>query len=212
MNLDLIDFSWFVDSEGYSFDPNGKGLGTRLITGAGTIVRNGGKLRHYNASDLPLGLHRVFASVDKTEQAALNFVQQYGFLEDTADEHEKEEEALTTFFDYQEKIHVAVKGIHLFQDNPKHAQFIYNGFSSPHMTARFNIENNRPVLQMVPNSLMSYIWLSLADEITEGRNYQFCNNCSQPFATGGNTGHTKRKKYCSNKCKQASYRKKKEEA
>lgn len=212
MKINLFEFQWYKDPKGYRIETEGRGTAARLLSGAGKIVRNSDENPiFYNAYEHALGLHRQFAALEKSEGAALDFVTRYGFLEEGDEVCDTKEEALVSFFSHLQKVKDAVDAINLYKSKPAEAAFLYNGFSFPDVSMRFNLSRpNVPILQAIPKSLISYIWLCLADEITEGRNYKYCRNCSVSFSVGKGTGRTSKAEYCEEKCKKAWHKKQKE--
>jgi hypothetical protein len=62
----------------------------------------------------------------------------------------------------------------------------------------------RPISQLVPSSLISAMWIQLAQAITENKNYDQCHQCGLWFEVAAE----KRKdaKFCSNACRFKAYR------
>ena len=69
-----------------------------------------------------------------------------------------------------------------------------------------------PNLEIVPNSLISAIWLQFAQQVASSTGLRQCNWCSTWFVFGTGTGRRKSAHYCSDRCRQANHRQGKEKA
>lgn len=66
-----------------------------------------------------------------------------------------------------------------------------------------------PRLMFMPDTLLTALWLQFAIALVEAKTYKRCEWCHQPFEiTPGQL--RKSRAYCSNHCKQAAYRARKE--
>jgi hypothetical protein len=62
-------------------------------------------------------------------------------------------------------------------------------------------------LVFVPFSLIQFLWLQFALHVTSGAKLLRCERCNLPFPCGSGTGRRETAKFCSNRCKVASFRK-----
>jgi hypothetical protein len=69
----------------------------------------------------------------------------------------------------------------------------------------------RLVMQIVPNSLLTAMWLQLAHAIAGSKQYRACKECAGWFEiSGDDDGRTARRLFCSDPCKSRDYRRRKE--
>lgn len=69
-----------------------------------------------------------------------------------------------------------------------------------------------PNLEIVPDNLISAIWLQFAQHVSSSTGLQQCNWCSTWFVFGTGTGRRKSAHYCSDRCRQAAHRHGKEKS
>jgi hypothetical protein len=72
----------------------------------------------------------------------------------------------------------------------------------------------KPVLQIVPENLLSAMWLQFARAIEGDKEYRACKECGKWIELSHRQvdGRTKRREFCSDACKSKDYRKRKERA
>ncbi len=61
----------------------------------------------------------------------------------------------------------------------------------------------RPTLHVVPDDLISAMWLRLAQHVSSSERMQSCNLCSKWFVFGTGTGRRSSAQYCSDRCRKA---------
>jgi hypothetical protein len=68
----------------------------------------------------------------------------------------------------------------------------------------------QPVMHMVPNTLLTALWLQFARAITGNKQYRSCRECGEWFElSGDDDGRTARREFCSDPCKSRDYRRRK---
>jgi hypothetical protein len=76
-----------------------------------------------------------------------------------------------------------------------------------------NPATGKPVLNIIPNRLLSALWLQLARAITGSKQYRSCRECGKWFElSGDDDGRTARRMFCSDPCKSRDYRRRKDRA
>ncbi len=207
-------FVWARSVGGYELKPEKRISARSLLTGSGgpQIVRRGDELDTYQPHATQ-ALHRVFASIDDTPDAALAFVTEYGFLgisnkaaQQTSSESASEIlsrknelksalEAVDDFLTFDRKVKKAGKDMRLEGKIPKHdpqqirqiAAGLFNQWSSSHLAAmkieliQSRAARNGVEMRVVPQSLLAYMWLCAAEEITEGAQFRLCVVCRNPI-------------------------------
>jgi hypothetical protein len=64
----------------------------------------------------------------------------------------------------------------------------------------------RPYLHVVPNDLLSTMWLQLAQQVSSSTGLRRCKWCSTWFEYGTGTGRRKSGHYCSSRCYKAAWK------
>jgi hypothetical protein len=84
-----------------------------------------------------------------------------------------------------------------------------------HATPRLlhHLDLGKLVMQIVPDNLLSAMWLQLAHGIAGNKEYRACKECAGWFEISGDEdGRTARRLFCSDPCKSRDYRRRKERA
>jgi hypothetical protein len=81
------------------------------------------------------------------------------------------------------------------------------GLCAPRLARR---EDGSLTLTLVPDTLLSAMWLQLALHAASDAELLSCERCAMPFAVGTGTGRRTTAKYCSNACKVAAFKARKE--
>ena len=63
-----------------------------------------------------------------------------------------------------------------------------------------------PVLNLRPGSLLLALWLQLGQAVADETEFRRCNECPTWFAYGNGAGKKRSALYCSDRCRQAGYR------
>lgn len=71
-------------------------------------------------------------------------------------------------------------------------------------------EDEPPSLVIVPSSLISAMYLQLAQAITRSNHLQRCSSCGTWFLFGAGTGRRRSAHYCSDNCRKVAHRRRKE--
>jgi hypothetical protein len=78
---------------------------------------------------------------------------------------------------------------------------------------RYDIENGKHDILLVPQSLLSAMWLQFAQAVAGGLKYRACKECGKWFELStDDTGFRVSRVFCSDPCKSKDYRKRKEQA
>lgn len=205
----LDRFEWAVCEDGYEAEeifPATKVGKTTALKPQVFIRPKSNKMKIYRPYQTSKDLHWKFGGLEETKDDVLSFVSNYGLL--GIGEIETSE-AYDEIISYKRLIEKLLNKIN--KDDLKQAAAIFNKSVGPNLTAQIYNIIGRTVYQIypVPKSLLSYMWLSFAAEITDGRDWQKCFVCNETYPIGKDTGGTKRKKYCSDSCKMKAYRKRK---
>ena len=72
------------------------------------------------------------------------------------------------------------------------------------------VSTGPPALHIEPDSLLAGMWLQFAQAVTENSYLRRCAWCPTWFAYGSGTGRRKTAQYCSDRCRKAAHRHKKE--
>ena len=67
-----------------------------------------------------------------------------------------------------------------------------------------------PTLYIVPKNLLSGLWLQFAQAVSANAKLRSCGWCSTWFRYGAGTGRRKSANYCSDRCRKAAHKRKKE--
>lgn len=207
-------FEWAVCKDGYEMEeiaPPRKVGSSREVCGQVYIRAKSSNMEPYKPSKETSRIHREFASLAENKSAIFSFVSKYGLLgisENSIGSEEYEEILL-----YKQLVKKIITQLN--KDNIAESAKIFNKNVSPSLTAEIHALESKSSLQAkrgifqiypIPRSLIAFIWLSIADEITNGRSWQKCLTCGDDFEIGKDTGGTKRKAYCKGSCRQQAYR------
>ncbi|OIT11707.1 hypothetical protein BL241_11580 [Ralstonia solanacearum] len=182
-------------------------LGPRYDIKEARIVATSGDAPEWYVpdSDAP-DAHREFVALPRHDhEAMLAFVRKYGFLG-----IETEGARASTHFG-PEFLNVAERLDRLWLEQQRLATFaqyskddpdkdtrnqIFNRLSPAHMSVQLEEEHGRTVLRVVPNSLISWMWLRFAQEKAKGYEVRTCAlpGCNVTREIGHDA--TKRWKYC----------------
>jgi endogenous inhibitor of DNA gyrase (YacG/DUF329 family) len=184
------DFEWAVYSDGYT-----------IIDKVLLHPMGGEKLTYWPMRNHS-GLFLAFSELEATDDAILDFANQYGLL------IEEKDDDLSI---WPEAIHAMKTAVGLWQSGNENEQgfldLLINKFIEgniqPHF-ARFTT----PKLQFRPDTLYTALWLQLALAINDNKTFRYCAWCGTPFELSPTTARTNRL-FCSNSCKQAEYRERK---
>ena len=224
----LIDFEWERHVDGYEFlQPAGE-LGLRWIRPINPL----GEVIRYRPLDKHPALFAIFASLDGSEKSFVHFVNTYGPLDGPFAEATSEElvdEALDQWgspLSFYTNVHAEMAELFRYAQEAEHngdfrsfvaamkgtRRRILGSMPSLEIDLRFFPGEARPGLVLVPQGLADAMKLQMVQAVCEERQLRKCVNCGNWFAFGV-SGERQRKSahYCSNRCKQAQYRKRKED-
>jgi hypothetical protein len=205
----LDRFEWAVCEDGYEvkeiFPATKVGKMTSLKPQV-LILPKSNKMKIYQPYKIRKNLHWKFGGLTDTKDDVLSFVSDYGLL---GINETGTSELYDEIISYKRLVEKLLNKIN--KDDLKQAAAIFNKSVGPNLTAQIQNITGRTVYQIypVPKSLLSYMWLSFAAEITDGRDWQKCFSCNETYPIGKDTGGTKRKQYCSDACKMKAYRRRK---
>jgi hypothetical protein len=98
----------------------------------------------------------------------------------------------------------------LTRDNKLALGNLFNDLVTPHLTVRIDASNPKhEVLQVVPRSLISWMWLRVAEEITGDAEWRVCPICGTRFCVDRDA-RRRRREYCERPgCRKAAERQRK---
>ena len=198
---EVFNFRWSVDTAGYEIY---KTQGVRSIINSGgpeaRMRGRGGDMRWYNPLKDEPGLFRQFAATCVGRSDVLRFAGQFGPLW-----RQNGEEGVACTLVAAAEMRAVTKWID--SGDWRGAATIFNEhikitfrprISTPELTGR-------PTLQFTMGTLVEALWFQLALQLTGQTEFRVCKNCPTPFEVG--TGaHTKRKMFCSDRCRVAWHR------
>jgi hypothetical protein len=76
----------------------------------------------------------------------------------------------------------------------------------------YDLDLQKRVIQIIPDSLLSAMWLQFAQAVEGNKDYRSCKECGRWFELSSRQAdhRTKRREFCSDPCKSRDYRKRKE--
>jgi hypothetical protein len=187
--LPLIDFTWSRDPKGYHLVESKSAPRLR-------VVRNGAGNDLVPCRPLAGDEFRVFASIGRTPEGVLDFIQRYGPLSEEG------------HGSMGEQVHYV-----MFQATTMHQLLAADSDQRPPLLPI------RPVVSMPsifvqaavywdptvkaprwwfgPNSLLDALWLQFGEAVTRGAQIRACQHCGRWFETGAGTGRRADAKFCS---------------
>ncbi len=213
-------FTWQVDQLGYDLVEHpearpGKSILTGKIPGW-HLVRKGGPLREYWPLEDHPALFRQFADLSTEPEGFQEFANQYGLLGwSPFVERPVESEDCNL---WREHVQSFRGGIALI-DSGQRSEAIrgLNAVRNPWMSIWIDggADLKRTVLRIVPLTLIGAMRLQFAGEITEGTEFRKCRACPTWFLVGPGPRNTlspargtRRKIFCSDRCRVAWNRQK----
>ena len=203
----IFQFQWAVDRSGYELvhDP-----GAPLTDGEGFASPDSrpethelrpisGKFRTYDPREEALNLHRELAYIPADPEALRSFTNKYGVV--TGNDFAASEQACSVRAALTLKENL--RSVLDKHDQGKNAIAAYYTLAEPTATFLIDPTNpNRPKMAVVPLSLQSFIWLRVVEDITGGIQWTKCKRdaCLEHFSIGKLEG-TKRRQFCSDKCR-----------
>lgn len=200
---DLFEFNWAVDNDGYEVGESDGQPGVLVIRG------KGGPVGGYRFSKIHDGLFRRFAALPLNADSIVTFANEYGLLYQPSANWELYSDWIGAI---QEMSALASA---IDDGRNKDVWSLFNsGRISPIFHARIRPNELLPKKSeflLQPASLMSAMWLQIADQSTKGTSFKQCAMCPTWFPYGPGTGVKPSKVSCSGKCRQALKRKKAKE-
>lgn len=210
----LFQFEWAYCQDGYAVkghiapppDPDCLITGERRDS-ARDIWAKSSDLKSYQPFIDAPGLAREFAGLKRRAdgyidtESAIEFAKKYGVLGLSGDETI---EGWSRYADFFQRIFSRLVG---GDAGIKEAMGLFNGSQ---LTPKFSVfiagedkgAKHRRSIHIMPQRLISAMWLMVAEELTKGVSLQACrrSGCSKWVTLRSN------KKHCSNACRQAEYR------
>lgn len=161
-------------------------------------------------------LHRDFAASGSSTNDLLSFVNSYGLLAPnirTLEETLQHQGLLRSFASQIDESRKRNRGYE-WPPKPRGKAPLIDAFNATASAGcRVFIDGEklvRPTLVIVPTSLLAWMWMQFASEITEGLEYKECVQCGQAIEV--RTVKQKRDlHYCSGKCRSAALRQRRRE-
>lgn len=230
---DLFRFEWARDKHGYELLTEGGGMWPKA-----RLQVKGGPLEFYRPLEEHPGLFRRFANItpifspwggnvrgyveSHEPDEICQFANEYGLLSDYRISDEDKDvlgellwEDIEDWTIHIEEMSQIIKELDLgdhqgaadrFNEVSNHP---WSGLSK---IAEIRIakgrKNKRLYLNVSPLSLLSSMYLQLANEITNNTQYKKCKLCPNWFPFGPGTGHKQTKQFCSTRCRVAWNRQK----
>jgi hypothetical protein len=203
----MFDLEWPVDRGGYRWVEQPARQGTILTEHPARWVIEpcGGPARFYQPLDEEPGLGRKFSALPlpADRAAILDFTNRYGLLDDGF---------TVELNDLARSIHsLKIATIALDESGPRVAAPLFNKLFHPRFSIALDFAGALPELRIVPNTLYGAMMLQIAQEIAGKVQFRRCRACAEWFAVGKGKA-TRRKEYCSDRCRAAWRRNHTEEA
>lgn len=215
---ELFLFEWAVDQNGYKivrWQQEGPGIAPFDVD---DIRRNGGPMRFYRPLDEP-GLWRQFAETCSSSAGVLEFVNEFGLLTDDArarawkgEEVQTQRRISSSNQPLENILRFAAFIRHLAglidAGDRENASNLLNRFP-PEMQKlqQFNDRKARYEPVLVPLTLKDALLHQTGEEIGGKRQWRRCRNTGCPkWFPLGQSGHTIRREFCSDRCRVASAR------
>lgn len=227
-------FRWWRAPAGYELVPPdsgasetllGNGEAAKVLLSRGVEIRRRGiDAEPYRPDEISPPLHRQFADLEGTPDAMLDFVNKFGVLGLTLGGAHAASEPLDALLDARQRMS---EFLALVVDPPasgyrgrafdiKAEEF--NTHISPHMTIRLEpTPSGRPVIKTVPRTLIAWMWLQVAKEISGFLKVAPCDYCGKLFEVSPSRKwrepgeRTTRAQYCSNSHRMLAWRKRQEQ-
>ena len=213
----IFQFQWAVDQSGYELvlEPgvpaaDGEGFASPDWRPETQELRPiSGKFRMYDPREKAINLHRELAYLASDAEALRAFTNKYGVV--TGNDFSASEQACSvqSILKLKRDIRVVLDK----HDQGQDAISAYYKVAEPTATFLIDPTNpNRPKMAVVPLSLQSFIWLRVVEDITGGIQWTKCKRdaCPEHFSVGKLEG-TKRRQFCSDKCRVYSSRERKKQ-
>lgn len=188
----IFTFEWWRDSAGYEFTNESRSA----------IRRKGGAMESYSPDKEAPMLYRDFMALGQnSENEVLAFINKYGFLGTSHGGSNDERETMAGIMQCHFELMIFDSYVKNGADDKEKAK-TFNGFAPAHMELKLKESHGKLVLQAAPSSLVSWIWLRIAQEAVGDITERNClrERCQKAFYIGKGQG-TKRKKFCSDHCR-----------
>ena len=204
----LIEFEWERPAEGYEIVwPKPSAGATTLVTEANLgpkLKPKSGRTIRCRPLDEHPALFKKFAELDKSPEATLEYANQYGLINDV------EGWACELWYEYIEGMRA---GIAMWERDSKRSlvqAWNNSDIGRTNIKLVYRGKEDVPGLAMVPASLLSAMYLQLAQAITRNNALQRCLWCGTWFLFGAGTGRRRSAHYCSDHCRKVAHRDRKE--
>jgi hypothetical protein len=214
---EIFEFEWGVDQHGYALEDRSPGPLLLSLSGEDdpeqdrayerdgwnkVIRQRGGPVKYYRPMEHS-GLWRRMADVPDSPAGALEFVREFGLLDDR-----KTGKETVGFIMNTARV---LRGIAHALDitSPQIAANIFNMHARPQVTARISPPQQgarRLNFDLVPLTLRSALYLQAGNAIAGDLKFRRCLNCPEWFQVGSGAA-TERRKFCTNRCRVAWSRK-----
>ena len=186
----LFKGTWRVYEDGYTIKQHRSGQKEIVPLGNSTV--------NYNLFD-QAGLFLDFINTDESEEACLEFTNQYGLLYSAPvflNEWLTDKSCMKRMVEMWE----TGKG----KGRKEVIGQIEYGMNNPE-TLLFQIDSDTLNMHLIPTSLLVAMYLQLAMAMQGNKKFGHCAWCGTAFELTPSVARTNRR-YCSNACKQADYR------
>lgn len=160
------------------------------------IVRKGGTLQAYRPLDLYPGLASAFVTLTKTPAGLLDFIQKFGPLTHFGLDP-KEGELVGELLDQRRQMADLLEMLaRAKKPGSLLNQWVDIQLPPVSVTVIADQESKRIRLRMSPPTLLSAIWLDLAQRLSGSRQLRACQHCGQWFEVGQGTGRRLDARFC----------------
>jgi hypothetical protein len=208
--MDLIDFEWQRCIDGFRID--------HYDEEPYDLIRHGGlesassRFERYRPTEFP-ALFQQFADMPHSTKGMGDFANRFGLLEmGRVTPSIKHVTASTLVYPLLAHHRALCWAISRFEAGDGLAlAHLYNEDRDPGigwLRTELRLQSSGKLsLVFVPSSLIQFLWLQFALHVASGAKLLRCERCNLPFPCGSGTGRRETAKFCSNRCKVASFRK-----
>jgi hypothetical protein len=209
--MELIDFAWHRCIDGYRverFDDDPEELFRY-----GVLISVSGRFEPYRPTEFP-ALFQQFADVPHSTAGMTDFANRFGLLsgERRRPSYRMSCIVVHSLLAYHRDIRWAIARVQA--GKLRSVVHHYNEVGEDPGFGRCRTElrmqpDGKISLVFVPSSLIEFLWVQFARHVGYGAKLLRCERCATPFSTGSGTGRRETAKFCSNRCKVASFRQRK---
>jgi hypothetical protein len=186
------------------------------VPGCAAIVPASERYQRYEPLKEFTALFRNFADAPHSAQGMLGFCNEYGSLRFGASPKSRTSEAIGPILSH----HAALcRAVRLFDsgDAPALVQMFNTGWTNlvgegwGVLRHELRVDADGKIVRvLVPPTLIHAMWTQVAVHVESGAKLLRCQQCRDWFRVGTGTGRRDSARYCSNRCRQAAFKARKE--